>query len=95
MSPRADYRTRDLRTKLYMAIRANSPVTIHCDEAALLLEMMGHRVSANLYVCDECGTIVRTPAALARDGLRPYDLPALADHLDDCSWACTFRPVTR
>lgn len=81
---------RELRRKLYTAVRGEA-VTIGKEEAGALLHVMGHRVSAELYVCDECGALVRTPAALARDGLRAFDDKALDDHLADCTWSSSFR----
>lgn len=82
---------RELRKKLYTAVRGEGAVAVGREEAAAILQVMGHRVSAELYVCDECGNLVRTPAALARDGLRSFDEKALTDHLDDCTWASSFR----
>lgn len=81
---------RALRRKLYAAVREGG-VTINAKEAATILEAMGHRVSSELIVCDDCGALVRTPAALARDGLRSIDDKALDDHLGDCTWASSFR----
>lgn len=85
---------RALRRKLYDAVRGET-VTIGKEEAAALLQVMGHRVSAELHVCDDCGALVRTPAALARDGLRSFDDKALDDHLADCTWASSFRSIKR
>ena len=70
-----------LRARLTAAVHEERSITITADEALCLLP------DNHLMECDHCHTLVRTPAALQRDGVRsPLSAEAVADHPAECSW---------